>query len=543
MEKYREYLSELNDMLLRNGVDLGLEKQIEEGSIETPILVLEQYFEFNKSLAISDSGQAIKVASGTGNMLYNNILYEQLKGEYEETVKNALALLYSEAVDDNPMSEEELFQSRIDAFNEYLQENKESSAQGTSEEEITVDEEENASNLIPFDKTQRYTGLTYTVDSVIDAPSQGTDLSYDEINAQNGVGTYDDTVYTEIVEDTDDELVSDLDTLLEDEEDIQGTEEDESDDYEDDSLDYEDEEESDEDEDEDDSLDFTESDDTGTDIEDSEDDDYEDDSIDMDEEESDSDEDDDYEDDSIYSEDDDDSSEEEDEDYEDYDDSLGDDEDSLEDVDEDYEDYDNLLEDEDESSEDEDEDYEDDSLYSEDEDDSLEDEDEDYEDDFLLSEDEEEPYEDEDEDAFNFPDEEDSEDEEIDDSIFMEEEDDEIDDSLPSDEESDDEEEDFNLLDMDDESEEDFGLLDEDDDDEDFDIPDLDAEEEEPESFSSSKVVSFPPPPVSQSMDKGAQTIKKDSNDYFADAVLGTSNKLESFISKRLSRKKGTQKK
>ena len=497
MEKYREYLSELNDMLLRSGVDLELEKQIEEGTLEIPVLVLEQYLEFNKSLAISDSGQAIKVASGTGNMLYNNILYEQLKGEYEETVKNALALLYSEAVDDNPMSEEEKFQARIDAFNEYLQENKE-----LEEEELRVDEEETPSNLVPFDKTQRYTGLTYTVDSIIEGTSQGTDLSYDEINAQNGVGGYDDTVYTEIVEDTDDDLVSDLDTLLEDEEE-QGTEAEDEDGF----------------------------------SEDSEDEDY---------------------DDSIYTgeEDEDDSSEDEDDSLEDEDFSLEEDDDSSEDDDEDYGDYDNLLEDDDTSSEDEDEDYSDYDNLLEDEDSSSEDDDDEDESAFDIPEveSEEEGYSDDDDDesAFDLPDvDEDDEDDEDEESFDLPEvdegdeseegysEDDDDDDSLDdytyqeedtdSEEDEDDEDESaFNLPEVDDDSDD----ADEDDDESSFDLPEVDdddSEEDYDEDFNDLGVASPPDPPVpaSQSITNGTKPqIKKDSNDYFADAILGVNDKV-----------------
>lgn len=500
MEKYREYLSELNDMLLRSGVDLELEKQIEEGTLEIPVLVLEQYLEFNKSLAISDSGQAIKVASGTGNMLYNNILYEQLKGEYEETVKNALALLYSEAVDDNPMSEEEKFQARIDAFNEYLQENKE-----LEEQELRVDEEETPSNLVPFDKTQRYTGLTYTVDSIIEGTSQGTDLSYDEINAQNGVGGYDDTVYTEIVEDTDDDLVSDLDILLEDEEE-QGTE-------------------------------ATEDSSEGS--EDSEDEDYDDSIYTGEEDEDDSSED---------SEDEDDSLEDEDFSLEDDDDSSEDADDSLEDDEEDYADYDNLLEDDDTSSEDEDDDYADYDNLLEDDDSSSEDEDDEDESSFDIPEvvSEEEGYsDDEDESAFDLPEvdeedegySEDDDDDSLDDYTYQEE-------DTDSEEDEDDEDESaFDLPEVDDEPDED-AEADEDDDESSFDLPDVDdddSEEDYDEDFDDldsfgidddsdgSEVASPPDPPVpaSQSITKGTKPqIKKDSNDYFADAILGVNDKV-----------------
>lgn len=501
-------------MLLRSGVDLELEKQIEEGTLEIPVLVLEQYLEFNKSLAISDSGQAIKVASGTGNMLYNNILYEQLKGEYEETVKNALALLYSEAVDDNPMSEEEKFQARIDAFNEYLQENKE-----LEEEELRVDEEETPSNLVPFDKTQRYTGLTYTVDSVIEGSSQGTDLSYDEINAQNGVGGYDDTVYTEIVEDTDDDLVSDLDTLLEDEEE-QGTE-------------------------------ATE--DSSEDSEDSEDDDYDDSIYTGEEDEDDS------------SEDYDDSLEDEDFSLEDDDDSSEDNDDSLEDDDEDYSDYDNILEDDDSSSEDEDDEDEssfdisevesEEEGYSDDDEDEfafdlLEVDEEDAEDDdedesaFDLPEVEEEEDSDadgeDDESAFDIPEvesedegySEDDDDDSLDDYIYQ------VDDADSEEDEDDEDESAFDLPEVDDDTDDD------DEDESDFALPEVDDDSDEgegtddddpdtldllPDDESGSGVASHPDPPVpaSQSISKGTKPqIKKDSNDYFADAVLGVNDKV-----------------
>lgn len=547
MEKYREYLSELNDMLLRSGVDLELEKQIEEGTLEIPVLVLEQYLEFNKSLAISDSGQAIKVASGTGNMLYNNILYEQLKGEYEETVKNALALLYSEAVDDNLMSEEEKFQARIDAFNEYLQENKE-----LEEEELRVDEEETPSNLVPFDKTQRYTGLTYTVDSVIEGTSQGTDLSYDEINAQNGVGGYDDTVYTEIVEDTDDDLVSDLDTLLEDEEE-RGTED--TEDFSEDS----------EDEDYDDSI-YTGDEDEDDSLEDSED---EDDSL--------EDEDFSLEDNDDSSEDADDSLEDDEEDYADYDNLLEDDDTSSEDEDEDYSDYDNLLEDEDSSSEDDDD--EDESAFDipevETEKEGYSDDDDDDESAFDLPEVDEEDAEDDDEDesAFDLPEVEEEEDSDADgedddesafdipevesedeeDEGYSEDDDDDASlddytyqvDDADSEEDGDDEDESaFNLPEVDDDSDDEGDEPDEDGDESSFDLPEVDDDSEEdydedfddpdaldllPDDESGSGVASPPDPPVpaSQSMSKGTKPqIKKDSNDYFADAILGVNDKV-----------------
>lgn len=542
MKEYREYLSELNDMLLRNGVDLGIEEQIKEGTLEEPILILEQYFEFNKSLAISDSDKAISVGTGEGNLLYNNLLYKQLQEEYEETIKGALALLYSEEVDDNPMSEEELFHSRIDAFNEYLRESKELSNQGTPLEE--------SDSIVLFNKSEGYSGLSCTVESVIeDTPVNSSDLykSYDEINAENGVGTdiedYDDSIYTEVVDDEDDDVVEDNILDLDEEEDS------------DEEEDLEEEEDSEEEEDLDDveDGDFVDFDEEGDSV-DLEEDEYEDDTLDFDEEEEDNTLDLDEEDDSVdLSEDDsvdldeDDTVDSEDgyddliapeaggteeEDYEDG--SLfSEDEDiSLEDIDGIYEDEDEdsgdldvFLEEEGEDLGDVDEDYEDDSILSEEEDDSLEDEDEDYEDDSLFLEDEED--EEEMDDSLGYEDEEGTEDEEEDEDmdLSLPDEEEDTDDSIPDDE---DEDMDFSLPD----EEETDDSIPEDEDDMDFSFPDVDDTPVPPPY----RVQTPPLVPAAESMVRGTVQQKKDANDCLAESILWAGGVAEKGFKKLGSR-------
>lgn len=506
MEKYREYLSELNDILLRNEVDLGIEKDLKEGTLERPRLILEQYFEFNKSLAVSDSEKAISVGTGEGNFLYNNLLYKKLQEEYEDTMKGALALLYSEVEDENPLTEEGIYQQRVDAFNAYLAESKELNAQRVPYTQESDD------GIVLFKDCKGYSGLSYTVDSIIEGDSlEGTDLSYDEINAENGVGIdengdiidYDDSIYTETVEDSDEEDgIPDTDNLFDATEDGLEYESDEDTDDEevDDFIQYEDSDEESEGTDE--SIpygDFDEEEDDTIPFGDFNEEDEEDDSLEY--------ESDDYE--GI------DESEEDD-----YNDTLGTD-DCEEDSDEGYDDS--------ISYEEEDDSYEDDTIFSEEEDDtleeeddSLEDEDEDYEDASLFPEDDEVE-----DDSFDMEDC-DSE-EEVDDSIdsedsgYEEEEDDSIledfseeDDTFQEEEED----EDFSLSDEDDDEEEDDSFSVEDEDDDSF--PELDEEV----SPTPSPIVSPPPIPAEESMVRRA-VVKRDSNDSFASFILGISDKVE----------------
>lgn len=535
MEKYREYLTELNDILLRDGIDLGIERDLKQGALERPQLILEQYFEFNKSLAISDSEKAISIGTGEGNFLYNNLLYKKLQEEYEDTMKGALALLYSEVEDESPLTEEEIYQQRVDAFNAYLVESKELNAQRV------LNEQEPDDSIVLFKDCKGYSGLSYTVDSVIEGASyEGTNLSYDEINAENGVGIdengdiidYDDGIYTETVDGSDDDEVGDFISY-------EGTPD--EDDEEDDFLEYESNEfkgTPDEDE-EDDSLDYESDESDNTDDLDEEDDSFE---YESDEPEVIGDSDEDYYDDSWGTDDLEEDSDEEDSDEEDdaYDDSISleeedseEDDDSVsleeeygdsEEEDDSYGDEDDSLEDEGSSLEDEDDEYEDDSIFSEDEDEDCEDEEVD-EDSFTIEDGCTESDEDEDEGSFNteYDSTDSDEDEDEDEGSFDSDDDEEVDDSIDYEDSGYEEEEDDSILEdfsEEEEEEDDSFFLDEDEEDDTFPVLD----DEVPPTPST--MVAPPPVPAEESMVRRT-AVKMDSNDSFASFILGISDKVE----------------
>lgn len=96
---YLQYLNDINNELIRNGIRLPVNLRCDKEHIISQIDILEKYLYFNKVLGVCDSSYKIPSLICESEVSYLDWLKSQIKSEYEEVWKTEIARLTSQPED------------------------------------------------------------------------------------------------------------------------------------------------------------------------------------------------------------------------------------------------------------------------------------------------------------------------------------------------------------------------------------------------------------------------------------------------------------
>ena len=96
---YLQYLNDINNELIRNGIRLPLNLRCDKEHIISQIDILEKYLYFNKVLGVCDSSYKIPSLICESEVSYLDWLKSQIKSEYEEVWKTEIVRLTSQPED------------------------------------------------------------------------------------------------------------------------------------------------------------------------------------------------------------------------------------------------------------------------------------------------------------------------------------------------------------------------------------------------------------------------------------------------------------
>ena len=96
---YLQYLNDINNELIRNGIRLPINLRCDKERIVSQIDILEKYLYFNKVLGVCDSRYKIPSLICESEVSYLDWLKSKIKSEYEEVWKTEIARLTSQPED------------------------------------------------------------------------------------------------------------------------------------------------------------------------------------------------------------------------------------------------------------------------------------------------------------------------------------------------------------------------------------------------------------------------------------------------------------